>query len=248
MLPSKAHLGLIDACVLLLPGIAATTPIHVVSQHSFFGDLTLQAPQLAGGPAAIVFFFFFFFFTTTNRVPIPSHPYETSFVCPRCANFWDDPLDYRKKELFSFPTQQILARSKKRRSYSRSKSSGLENNLSPSPHPDPRVHWTVRGRGRNFECMDDRAGFEYRLRCPWRSETVDRELFVLARRQAFQRWVVRLSATNRSWVSPYGGKSVQGLCAAVHVDFIVFSSLFECSLSGRLDLLDWMSFLSPFFD
>ena len=42
-------------------------------------------------------------------------------------------LDYRKKELFSFLTQQILARSvKKRRSYSRSKSSGLENNLSPS--------------------------------------------------------------------------------------------------------------------
>ena len=39
MLPSKAHLGLlglIDACVLLPPGIAATTPIHVVSQHSVF--------------------------------------------------------------------------------------------------------------------------------------------------------------------------------------------------------------------
>ena len=30
------------------------------------------------------------------------------------------------------------------------------------------------------------------------------------------------------------------------VDFIVFSSIFECSLSCRLDLLDWMSFLSPF--
>ena len=44
-------------------------------------------------------------------------------------------LDYRKKELFSFLTQQILARSvKKRRSYSRSKSSGFENNLSPSLH------------------------------------------------------------------------------------------------------------------
>ena len=101
-------------------------------------------------------------------------------------------------------------------------------------HPDPRVHWTVRGRGRYFECLDDRAGFEYRLRCPWRSDTVDRELFVSARRQAFQRWVVRLSATNRRWVSPFGGKSiqfggksVQGLFAAVHVDFIVFSSLFR---------------------
>ena len=101
-------------------------------------------------------------------------------------------------------------------------------------HPDPRMHWTVRGSGRYFECIDDRAGFEYRLRCPWRSDTIDRELFVSARRQAFQRWVVRLSATNRSWVSPFGGKSVQfggksvqGLFTAVHVDFIVFSSLFR---------------------
>ena len=38
-----------------------------------------------------------------------------------------------KKKLFSFPTQQILARSvKKRRSYRSSKSSGLQTNLSPS--------------------------------------------------------------------------------------------------------------------
>ena len=51
---------------------------------------------------------------------------------------------------------------------------------------------------------------------------------------ALWRWVVRLSATNRSWVIPFGGKSVQfggksvqGLFADVHVDFIVFSSLFR---------------------
>ena len=41
------------------------------------------------------FFFFFFFFVnvdrTTNRVQTPSLPYESSFVCPRCVNFWDDP-------------------------------------------------------------------------------------------------------------------------------------------------------------
>ena len=39
--------------------------------------------------------FFFFFFTvdrTTNRVQTPSLPYESSFVCPRCVKFWDDPL------------------------------------------------------------------------------------------------------------------------------------------------------------
>ena len=53
-------------------------------------------------------------------------------------------LDYRKKELFSFLTQQILARSvKKRRSYSRSKSSGLENNLSPSLREKSRFDGTT---------------------------------------------------------------------------------------------------------
>ena len=103
-------------------------------------------------------------------------------------------------------------------------------------HHDPRLHWTVRGRGRYCECIDDRAGFEYRLHCPWRSDTVDRELFASARRQAFQRWVVRLSATNGSWVSPFGGKSVQfslgaSPCKACSppfmVNFIIFSSLFR---------------------
>ena len=41
------------------------------------------------------FFFLFFFVTvdrTTNWVQTPSLPYESSFVCPRCVNFWDDPL------------------------------------------------------------------------------------------------------------------------------------------------------------
>ena len=53
-------------------------------------------------------------------------------------------LDYRKKELFSFLTQQILARSvKKRRSYIRSKSSGLENNLSPSLREKSRFDGTI---------------------------------------------------------------------------------------------------------
>ena len=101
-------------------------------------------------------------------------------------------------------------------------------------HPDPCLHWTVRGRGRYFECIDDRAGFEFCLRCPWRSDTVDRELFVLARRQAFQLWVVRLSATNRSWVSPFGarpfslGASPCKACSPPFmVDFIVFSSHFR---------------------
>ena len=98
-------------------------------------------------------------------------------------------------------------------------------------HPDPRLHWTVRGRRRRyFECMDDRAGFEYHLRCPWRSDTVDCELFVSARRQAFQRWVVRLSATNRSWVSPFRGKSVQGLFAAVHDRFHRLQFAFSSAL------------------
>ena len=53
------------------------------------------------------FFSFFFFFTvdrTTNQVQTPSLPYESSFVCPRCANFWDDPLpsDPRKTWLGRF--------------------------------------------------------------------------------------------------------------------------------------------------
>ena len=53
-------------------------------------------------------------------------------------------LAYRKKELFSFLTQQILARSvKKLRSYSRSKSSGLENNLSPSLREKSRFDGTT---------------------------------------------------------------------------------------------------------
>ena len=53
-------------------------------------------------------------------------------------------LDYRKKELFSFLTQQILARSiKKRRSYSCSKSSGLEKNLSPSLREKSRFDGTT---------------------------------------------------------------------------------------------------------
>ena len=39
-------------------------------------------------------FFFFFFFTvdrTTKQVQPPSPRYESSFVCPRRAKFWDDP-------------------------------------------------------------------------------------------------------------------------------------------------------------
>ena len=101
-------------------------------------------------------------------------------------------------------------------------------------HTDPRLHWTIRGRGRYFECIDNRARFEYNLRCPWRSDTVDRELFVSSTRQAFQRGVVRLSAMNRSWVSPFGDKSFSlgaSPCKACSpsfmVHFIVFSSLFR---------------------
>ena len=95
----------------------------------------------------------------------PGH--VTSFVCSRnTSDRWHDRatgedllgtaddfsnlkvlqrnLDYRKKELFSFLTQQILARSvKKRRSYSRSKSSGLENNLSPSLREKSRFDGTT---------------------------------------------------------------------------------------------------------
>ena len=85
-----------------------------------------------------------------------------------------------------------------------------------------------------FECIDNRARFEYNLRCPWRSDTVDRELFVSSTRQAFQRGVVRLSAMNRSWVSPFGDKSFSlgaSPCKACSpsfmVHFIVFSSLFR---------------------
>ena len=48
-----------------------------------------------GRRSCLFFFFFFFFFfsvdRTTNRVQTPSLPYESSFVCPRCVNFWDDP-------------------------------------------------------------------------------------------------------------------------------------------------------------
>ena len=47
---------------------------------------------------------FIFFFTvdrTTNRVQTPSLPYESSFVCPRRANFWDDPLRKEEKKPLS---------------------------------------------------------------------------------------------------------------------------------------------------
>ena len=46
----------------------------------------------------------------------------------------------------------------------------------------------------------------------------------------------------------FGASPCKACSPPFMVDFIVFSSLFECSLSCRLDLLDWMSFLSPYVD
>ena len=67
----------------------------------------------------------------------------------------------RKKKLFSFPTQQILARSvKKRRSYRSSKSSGLKTNLSPSLWEKIRFDGTS---GLIFHA--DNGSFAYTLAC-----------------------------------------------------------------------------------
>ena len=66
-----------------------------------------------------------------------------------------------KKKLFSFPTQQILARSvKKRRSYRSSKSSGLQTNLSPSLREKIRFDGTS---GLIFH--PDNGSFAYTLAC-----------------------------------------------------------------------------------
>ena len=67
-----------------------------------------------------------------------------------------------KKKLFSFPTQQILARSvKKRRSYRSSKSSGLQTNLSPSLREKIRFDGTS---GLIFH--PDNGSFAYTLASP----------------------------------------------------------------------------------
>ena len=66
-----------------------------------------------------------------------------------------------KKKLFSFPTQQILARSvKKRRSYRSSKSSDLQTNLSPSLREKIRFDGTS---GLIFH--PDNGSFAYTLAC-----------------------------------------------------------------------------------
>ena len=49
-----------------------------------------QAPQCDWLTVAL--FFFFFSRLHNESGPNPSLPYESSFVCPRCANFLDDPL------------------------------------------------------------------------------------------------------------------------------------------------------------
>ena len=62
--------------------------------RQFFWDLLLSASASAAagsGNGRASFFFFFTVDRTTNRVQTPSLPYESSFVCPRRANFWDDP-------------------------------------------------------------------------------------------------------------------------------------------------------------
>ena len=51
----------------------------------FFWDLTLQALQRKW------VFFCFYCWLHNESGPNPS-PYESSFVCPRCVKFWDDPL------------------------------------------------------------------------------------------------------------------------------------------------------------
>ena len=95
------------------------------SQH--FRDMTLQAPP--------PFFYFNFFFEemkkgrrgregervenlgqgdffavdrTTNRVQTPSPRYESSFVCPRCVKFWDDPLLYIQTHLLKITIMMLI--------------------------------------------------------------------------------------------------------------------------------------------
>ena len=58
----------------------------------FIGHLLLSASAAARSVDGRAFFFFFTVDRTTNRVQTPSLPYESSFVCPRCVNFWDDSL------------------------------------------------------------------------------------------------------------------------------------------------------------
>ena len=76
-------------------------------------------------------------------------------------NVLQQNLCCRKKKLFSFPTQQILARSvKKRRSYRSSKSSSLQTNLSPSLWEKIRFDGTS---GLIFHA--DNGSFAYTLAC-----------------------------------------------------------------------------------
>ena len=80
----------------LLPFLLGLVRNRTMTCKHFIGYLLLSA-TCASAAVRLVdgrTFFFFFFFTvdhTTNQVQTPSLPYESSFVCPRCANFLDDP-------------------------------------------------------------------------------------------------------------------------------------------------------------
>ena len=66
----------------------------------------LQATQRDRSTIAL---FFFTVDRTTNRVQTPSLPYESSFVCPRYANLWDDPLTaIFRKNMFEFGLQMSI--------------------------------------------------------------------------------------------------------------------------------------------
>ena len=121
-------------------------------------------------------------------------------------------------------------------------------------HPDPRVHWTVRGRGRYFECIDDRAGSSTACvalgaltpsiassSCRQEYKLSNDGLFVFLRRTEAE--------LARFWFLFNLGASPCKTCSPPFMS--IWSSsvhFFECSFSCRLDLLDWMSFLYPLVD
>ena len=96
--PSKAnrYLGWIVCSCMHAPAafFAWTCSRSRNDLRRFIGDFLFNNCKRRSAIGRRSCFFFFFFLTvdrTTNRVLTPSLPYESSFVCPRCANFWDDP-------------------------------------------------------------------------------------------------------------------------------------------------------------
>ena len=91
--PSKANrylLWIVCSCMHAPPAFFAWTCSRSRNYlRHFIGDFLLTASAAARLVDNRAFFLFFFFTVdhTTNRVLTPYLPYESSFVCPRCANF-----------------------------------------------------------------------------------------------------------------------------------------------------------------